>query len=459
MPAFMIKSLPIKKSLQNNVYSLLQLNKFFVVLLLFSISILLNSCTKDEELLGLDVQPNGQRLNTEFTDTLTLVAYTVLDDSLTTNRYASNLLGSIYDPIFGTTTASFFTQFRTTSNDISFGTNAGADSLVLTLQYKGSYGDTSASQTIKVFEVTEDMNFDSTYLSNRYMQVNSSSLAEKTFIATPKDSVSVYGKKVSPHLRININNPTFLAKIMNTSNLITTETFLANMKGLYVTGDKNNTGGSILYFALESTFSKLTLYYHNDANDSLQVNFAINDKCARYNNFEHYGYANASTEFRNQVINKDTTLGQSKLYLQSMGGTMIKLKIPHLKDLIKTKKIAVNEAALILTNDDNTFDMLPPSQLGLFKFDSKNQLQMLSYDIMAGSSYYGGSYNKSNGSYKFRLTRHIQRLLNGNEADYGLAIITDERRTSSNRVLIKGSSQGLHGTQRLKLLITYTKVE
>ncbi len=458
MPTFMTKYLITIKSLLNNYHRLLSLNIFFLAFL--SLNIFLSSCTKEEELIGLNVQPDGQRLNTEFTDTLTLVAYSILDDSLATNRFASNLVGSIYDPIFGTTTASFYTQLRITSNDITYGNNPIADSLVLTLQYKGCYGDSFASQTLQVFEVNEDMYFDSTYLSNRYLQINSSVLAEKTFIPAPKDSVSVFGKKVSPHLRIKINNLTFLNKLMNEAYLTTNETFLSNIKGLYVTAVKKNIDGSILYFGLESTFSKLTLYYHNSQNDSLQVNFSINDKCARYNNFEHYGYANASTDFKNQVLNKDTMLGENKLYLQSMGGTMIKVRIPNLMNFIDSgrKTVAINEASLILTNDDNTSEMLPPSQLGLFKFDEKDQLQILNYDITAGTSYYGGSYNKDNNAYKFRLTRHIQRLLNGTEKNYGLAIINDERRTSSNRVVIKGTNKSLFGTQRLRLLITYTKI-
>ncbi len=125
-------------------------NRFLFYCLYAVLGLAAISCQKEPDLIGLDLLPIEDNLNIDYTDTSTVVAYTLREDSLRTDELALNLLGSMSDPVFGTTTASIYTQYRLSKNNVTFGENAVADSMILTLTYKGVYGDSMASKTIRV---------------------------------------------------------------------------------------------------------------------------------------------------------------------------------------------------------------------------------------------------------------------------------------------------------------------
>ncbi|PIY03924.1 MAG: hypothetical protein COZ21_08005, partial [Bacteroidetes bacterium CG_4_10_14_3_um_filter_31_20] len=64
-------------------------------------TIVLFSCKKDFSTLGLDLQPGSDKINGITVDTATLKAYTVFEDSLSTDERTVSLLGSYTDPVFG----------------------------------------------------------------------------------------------------------------------------------------------------------------------------------------------------------------------------------------------------------------------------------------------------------------------------------------------------------------------
>ena len=112
--------------------------------ILIILSLFFTACEDDQNNVGLDIQPPGDRLNVFTTDTFSVYAYSKPVDSVRTDETSVSLLGSIHDPIFGTTTASLYTQFRLSETAVSFGDNPVLDSLVMTLDYKSLYGDTNA---------------------------------------------------------------------------------------------------------------------------------------------------------------------------------------------------------------------------------------------------------------------------------------------------------------------------
>ncbi|MFA5781348.1 MAG: DUF4270 family protein, partial [Bacteroidales bacterium] len=136
------------------------------------------SC-EEPDIVGLEVQPPNDKMDVVFCDTITLVAYSVKEDSIRTDETVYNLLGSNYDPIFGKNSASFYSQARLSSNNANFGSNPVLDSIVLSLLYKGIYGDTSAQQTVKVYELAENIYKDSVYYSNREILTTGTTLASK----------------------------------------------------------------------------------------------------------------------------------------------------------------------------------------------------------------------------------------------------------------------------------------
>lgn len=414
------------------------------------------ACQKDSNLGEDIVTMSDSKINMVFTDTVTIDAYSVLVDSVSTSKLKYNLLGSIYDNVFGTTTASIYTQLRLSENNVDFGTNAVCDSIILTLDYVGFYGDTPSVQTLRVFELDEDLNFDSTYFSNDNLSYNPIEIGSLTAAFKPNDSVDYFGVKVKPHLVLKLNK-SFGEKIMaksGQSELSDNENFKDFIKGIYITSDKAISDGGLAYFDLMSSLSLVTLYYHNDE-DTLNYKFAINEFCSYFSSFNHYDYADANAGFKAQVIQGDKTLGNQMLYVQSLGGVKTKLYFPHLKELTKNGPIAVQNAELLI-NVQSGSDIYnePIYGLAVTKLDSLGKPQFIN-DYYEGSTYFGGDYNEDNKYYFFNLNRYVQSILSENENPYGLEIVAKGASIYGNRLIFAGPKTV---SRPLRLKVTYTRV-
>jgi len=424
---------------------------------LISVVIFFFSC-EEPDVVGLQTQIKNDKLNISFSDTTSIIAFSQIEDKVRSDELTSNLLGSYFDPVFGTTSASLYTQLRLSSSNVTFGISPIFDSLILSFAYSGSYGDTTVPMEVKVYEITENMYKDSTYYSNQDFTYNNYDLADSIFIPKPNDSVDFDNEKYAPHLQIKLDKilgDKFLY-YSRTSDFASSENFINFFKGLYITMESQNNKGAILYFDLLSSLSKLTLYYHNNT-DTSHFNFIINENCARVNTFEHNNYSDANVDLKNQTIRNDTSLGGKRVYIQSMAGIRTKIKFPYLKNWLDSGKIAINSAELVFDIDESDVtinDYSPPERLGLVKLDKEGELYFVS-DYNEGDTHFGGYYNETKKEYRFRISSHIQEMLEDNIIDYGLILLANERQTTANRVILNGPN-GLNG--KLRLEIIYTKL-
>ncbi|MFZ4400091.1 MAG: DUF4270 family protein [Bacteroidales bacterium] len=452
--------------------------KNFALLFLLGFMIVLSSCQEEPDLIGMSLQSQNERFGVLFSDTSSIIAYSVFDDSLRTDNYSASLLGTFNDPVFGTTTANIFTQVRLSTLNPSF-TSASFDSLVLYLPYSGSYQIDPATMgdlQLKVYEVTDKMYIDSVYYSDRKLNDNGLELANKTFTPKPTDSVTINGVKYPAILQIKLNTTAAndLANKLLTAgtSLANNDVFTAMFKGITIksiplTSQENK--GSVLYFNLLSTLAKMTLYYKKAATDtvSTQYDFVFNDKAPKYTQFVHYDYKGlnatlaAEDSLKKQLgvtgYIKDISLGQQKLYLQSMGGVKVNFKFPYLRNWTKGQKIVINEATLVIKNIDPNEKAVPPSMLTILNRTGDGKTAFLP-DIFEGSSFFGGTY--SNGEYRMRITRYFQNMLNYTDADfvdYGLVMLIDSRRTTANRFVFAGTDKNL--SKRMKLELKYTVIK
>jgi len=431
-------------------------NRFLFYCLFAVLGIIAISCNKEPDLIGLDLLPPGERLNIDFTDTSTLVAYTLKEDSLRTDELSVNLLGSISDPVFGTTTASIYTQYRLSKNNVSFGENAVADSMVLTLTYTGAYGDSLASKTIRVYELADTLNFDTSYYSNHTIPTLPELIGEATFVPNLKKADSVNGNYMPPHMRVVLTQA-FANKIItaDTNTLINNKNFQEIFKGLFITSEPSTSPGtgSVLYLNLLDAVSRLKLYYHNDT-DTTSIDFPIGSLSARFNHYNHNDYTGADPSLLQQ-FNGDTLPGNQRVFVQAMAGAKVKLRIPYLKALAANKRIAVNEAILIVSVEDTSGIYVVPGQLALKKITESGTLTSLP-DEAEGSTFLDGR-SRSGKEYRFRVTRYIQnRLLNPEEPDFGLMMFAFGSSLSSNRVTLSGPGAT---DRKMRLLIYYTLVD
>jgi hypothetical protein len=370
------------------------------------------------------------------------------------------------DPVFGSTTASFYMQYFLSEEAPDFGTNPGLDSIVLMIPYGKIYGDTNALQTFKIYELSQNIYYDSSYYSTHSAQTYGVPLANYTFKPAPRDSLTIGGVKIPPHIRVNLNKLTnyFGNKLLTApaASLSTNVNFLEFMKGLYIESSRAQSGGALLSFDPTSSLSNIVMYYHNATSDSLQFIFAGAPIAARFNHFDHNNYLNAAPELRQQVFQHDTTLGKNTLFIQGLGGIRVRLRLPFLNTFGKSGKIAVNSAVLTIKNAETDTTLQPPVNLTLVVVDSAGRVAFL-IDENEGTDYFGGSYNTSARTYQFRITRHMQQVLDGKIKNYDMYLMANDPTANvlvPNRVMLTGTKPQLpaFSTDRIKLQVIYTKL-
>jgi len=166
-----------------------------------AVVIILSACYKDPSKVGFDIQPPSDQIELYGDDTTVLfVSYTVLHDSISTSNLNTLVLGSVNDPVFGSTQAAFNSQFRLSKTNPYFGKNVTFDSICLQLAYSGRWGDSATWMTAHVYRLTDSLwlNSDSTtggirdnYYAHDYIEYDPNPLGSKTFLDQPFDSVEM----------------------------------------------------------------------------------------------------------------------------------------------------------------------------------------------------------------------------------------------------------------------------
>lgn len=423
---------------------------------LFSLSILiliLLSCEQDDQ-LGLDIQPPSDRINVKI-DTIPLVAYTLLDDSILTSKTRYNVAGYLYDPVFGLTVSSFCSQLKISKTNIVFGADAVPDSIFLYLKLNSIYAKSRQNDvmTFNIYELGEPIYYDSAYYSNR--KINKGNLIGTiTFNPSKIDSIYIDTGKISPTLKIPLSL-NYAKKIIDASyegKLLNNSTFQKYFYGIVVEPVLEGSQGNLIVWDLLNTMSNITMYYHTSTLSKVKEVFQMDATVQRYSYFYH-DYSFASLDLLNQ-LNGDTTSGKQILFLQPLAGTKVFISFPDLQNYFQGKRVNINMAELqIPTYNDPTAREFPiPSKLTLAKI--KDTLGNTSYvdDFIFSESMFDGSYNSQKKYYRFRLPRYTQNLtLNGDE-NLGLYLRVSGTSIYPNRVILNGTENGM------KLIVTYSYV-
>jgi hypothetical protein len=213
--------------------------------------------------------------------------------------------------------------------------------------------------------------------------------------------------------------------------------------------------GSLLYFNMETTSSRLEIYYHNtvEDEDSLVYWFDIDNRNAIFTNVSH----DFSAEIEN-ALDVNQSVGDEKLYIQSLAGTRIRANFPHLRELNELGGVAINKAELVVpVNEESLDDFALPSILSVNNINAGDSaLVIIDSFEPDGISYYGGTYDSENQEYVFNIARHLQSILNNpEETDYGI-YITSLNAVDARRAVLNGPQ---HPTRPMKLRMTYTIIE
>ncbi|MFH0761814.1 MAG: DUF4270 family protein [Bacteroidota bacterium] len=405
------------------------------------------ACNNSEE-VGLNLTSINERFRYRIDSSAVITATTLRQDSLTSEKRTASLLGCMNDPVFGRSTAHLLTQLRLSSNDVDFGESPVLDSAMFLLKYQSWYGDTTTRQDVRIYELSKDLYYDSTYYSN--MDING--------FYDPASPIATFSYQPFPSqdsVLIRLSD-SFGQKILevDTSCLTDNTAWLTFFRGLYLEAQPVEQGGSIISYNFSGGSSRITLYYHNSENDSLSYEVIINTNCTWVNLFNH-DYSKSSIE---PLIN-DSLYDHPEVYLQCMSGTRAYLNItlPDTIQSLVNSGVAVNRAELVFTlaDDPTSSSFTAPSSLRVFNARTDLTNEYIE-DLALGDEYYGGTLDSTSGTYSFNIGRHIQTVIHPDTAqridNNGLLLVLSDERISAGRLILK------NGPRAMKLIITYTPI-
>ena len=439
---------------------------YSITFLLLPLLFFSQGCKKEINSIGLDLKDPNDLLNAVFTDTVSLSAYSVFEEPLNTTGLIFNYLGCMKDPVFGSTTASFFTQLVPANNGFKVGDSYKLDSIVLTLRYTGGfYGDTLNPFVINVYELTEKIQSDSIYYQNHSIKYDEANPLKSNFILYPKPNSKVkVDTLLDAHLRIKLNDELgnrFLDKAKN-NEIGTEDAFKNYFKGLYISAEPFRNGGCLVNFSLTSALTGIQLYYTENGKAQKFSFIVKNPDAVRFSKYEH-NYNAGDPHFVAQIDslksdNERAMLGKEKLYVQAMGGIKTKIEFPNIKALneINSGRIVINKAELVITNIGDNLEKYPnPSRLFIQAVNLEGKPVTIMDALTGNGNYFGGSFNKTKSEYRFRITRHIQDLITKNNYLPYIYLVTEGAAAYPNRLILQGTDTSK--VARLRLEVYYTE--
>lgn len=442
--------------------------------------VMLGGCKSDLNKTGYDLLLPGALVSPRkaILDKTKMKAFTVTDEIQRTDEPAYNLLGTLNDPVFGKTTADYACQFRMTGLP-KFKLDSQIDSMVLIMSYRSFYGDTVTAQKFNAYELTSDLgDADKT----KYYQdvdlkamTNGEKVGSITYYPTHRDSLHSTDSKVRDTITMNIRiklNESLTKKLveLSLSSLEINKTepnipFLQSFKGLYIETEEGTQGGAIMRthpYAI-AIYSRTTASLPRDSIRTTYFDVTSNSVCV-----SRFVHDYSTTAFAANLDSLDQQ--DDKIYLQTTGGLASRIFIPELNNWRDSVGCAINKAELIFTVDQavsDTAKFKPPYQLILSAIGKKVNTQIDSLyfpsDLGFSQAYYGGIYNKKDGTYRFNLAKHMQEFITKStkkkdisgylKDNYAFYLSMANRNSSFSRVVLKGATSDVG----IRMEITYSK--
>lgn len=430
-----------KKNILNAAFALILLSAFFF------------ACNKDSD-NAIGIIPKDKLIKVSTNDTIAIKAYTYRVDSIISSKVSTVLLGSYNDPIFGSSKSEFVIQI--TPGSISgFGTNAVADSIVLSLRYSSDslmpiYGNKNTPITFNAFEIGTKLYPDSNYYSSLDpTRLNlTDELANTTFV--PED-----GRNDTVMLDIHLAQSLGQKIIDNYEywhdDVAPADTsFYDFFSGIYVKTNDMPYDGALSAFSIMDPRSKATLYYHN-SEDTLTLSFSISQFSTRINLFSHLHDIPNFPDLDNPDTQQD-----SVVYLQGNGGLKVKIEIPELDTIKNLGLWGVNRAELVLNAEDRFLteetNFPAPLKVQLLKIEDDGSLNFLD-DYIGDNGYLPVGYEDN--KYIFDITYTIQQILSGAINNNGFFLFPTSNYSNPSRVVLTGPKH----SNKMKLILTLRKLD
>ena len=441
----------------------------------------------DVELRELEVKTYSKKLN-----------------SVQTNNLSDYLLGVYNDPVYGETTASIFTQLSLSTTNPEFGDNTQLDSVVLTIPFYSTEGDSDEEGNIEYsldsifgngsfkLSVQESRYFladfdpDADFQSRQKYYSDQQDLIEQNLVGDvlfendnfrPSSNAIVnYGvdevgetdtTTTGPALRIKLPIGYFQEKIIEkegASELSNNNNFKDYFRGLFIKAEANNDEGSLILFDLdEGDISMHYTYDTEETNDdgdpetvekrrAYKLNFGSN----AVNTFE----GGFPADVLEAITSADTENGEENLFLKGGEGSMAIIELFEDEtelDELKENNWLINEVNLqFFVNQDIMAGVPEPERL--YIYDLKNNRIVADYSF---AEQFVGDLNPENPSesmttfssplerdengngikYTLNLTQHVSEIINNDGENVKLGLVITQNINQTANSAVRGGGE------------------
>ena len=408
---------------------------------------ILGACEDKPDFIGGDLLPSGDSFSVYFDSTEIIYGHAIPADSIASGYKNFYLVGSITDPFLGRSRSDAITTISPSINSRGFGEGARADSVILYLVLENRIGEGNLPLRLQLYELTEQMHFDSTYYSNMDMTGK--------YRNTELGSVSVSGGDTI--VQIFITESDFINRFLNAEDTVlkSADNLQEFMNGFYLKTNDAIDEGSMVQINFEETQNYLYFYYRNDTATEQKQYYSLESKDnGRVNMFHHDPAGYPVEEYLQNGSDND-----SLLFVQSMAGISSIIRFPGLTKWADSMNIAINEARLILPIADTNVTMQNsryfPEFLNMFLVQ-ENEGYSLTYDHMLNADGFGGKYDSYSRSYSFSIKVHLQSLIAGDIKNLDMILIPGKTNQTVSKGVLYGWNQD--PGKRIRLEIIYTKL-
>ena len=433
-----------------------------------------SSCSRiDTTDIGNNLIPVVDNVNTFDTVFDVITDNRLFNDSSRIFDTEDHALGAIQnDPTFGKLNAGIYFNISPAAFGAFPFVNKDSikfpiDSVILSLAFRGVYGDSLSTQNFNVYELTNDSRFlDSgvgyrindpgitlgPLLKNHTQDFDR--LSDQYVIMNGRDT-----QTISNQMRIRLDN-SLGQRFMNYDAAIygSDSSFRISFPGIAILPAGGNQNALAYFNLADATNTKLTFYYK-----AKSLNGIVDSPLVASFTFQNYRNLNkierniSGSEF-GTAINSGST-SDEKLYIASSPGSYATIKVPGLEGLSNRVIHRAELVATSVTTPGTPYQ--EPYYLFLDAFDSSASLPKtiqndFTYDQTSGQynqALFGGFLKE--GKYTFDISRYVQGIVTRKEKSYTLRIYAPYKTAA---VYIPGGLASTYPTaQVISLDTTYKK--
>jgi hypothetical protein len=406
-----------------------------------------------------------------------------------TNNLPLNMLGVYTDPVFGSQTASIYTQLSLSQVNPSFGTDPVLDSVVLNIPYFSSvieveedgetvykldsvYGNSAFRLSIEesnffLNNYDPESNFEQSqkYYSNLTPQIENNLTGNvlfesESFRPSPAEVLEINRKtpgsedtlRLAPRMRLKLPVDYFQTKILDmggSSELSSQNNFRSYLRGLYFEAEQIGNRGSMMLLNLAQSDAGITLYFRSkvvdatDSDDDGDVTDLVD-----VNRLFKLGFGpNEVNTFDQEAPNFDDA---DNIYLKGGEGSMAIIDLFSGADadgdgvsdeleFLRESDWLINEANLtFFVNQNYMTGLNEPERLYLYDLDNNNILADYILDEPGLPNALTSDSNENHlvplernsedegVSYKVNITRHINNVINEGVTNVRLGLVVTQ---------------------------------